>query len=143
GRPSMEVINEFANVTRISKDAGARFNSVLSWISFNDSGALIDLPLLDSFTNRYMFAPKNPSVEYSLMCANNTSTNFTREWSIRTPYYNVFESSKDYWNILCLSTDVLLPAPIPIEKEPKVYKMRECEMVYNSLIARFFILSDN
>src|SRR2546421_239674 len=93
----------------------------------------------ETFTFRITEIPEKSSVEYSIICANNTSTKFTREWKITTHYYNVFETSKDYWDIFCLSTEPLSIFPIVRENKPKVYSMHECDMVYQTSIAKFFI----
>lgn len=88
--------------------------------------------------------PKKSSVEYSLKCANDTSKNFTREWKISPLLSNTFNTSKDYWNTFCLfNNNITLKLSTAEIVSPKTYKMSECEMVYKTPIAKFFILSDN
>ena len=93
GRPSMEVIKEFTDLLDISRDAGVRFNSALAAVRFNDSDKLVEMPfIMDSFTFRNLEVPNKLSVEYSLICKNNTSTKLTREWKITLVFYNLFEN---------------------------------------------------
>jgi hypothetical protein len=141
GRPSMKVIREFADLLAISRDAGVRFNSALTGLRFN--GTELIEARTESFTFRNIEIPEKSSVEYSIICANNTSTKFTREWKITTAFYNVFETSKDYWNIFCLSTALPPMKRIIRNDKPKIYSMRECKMVYNTSSTKFFKLSDN
>ncbi|PKY55913.1 hypothetical protein RhiirA4_548981, partial [Rhizophagus irregularis] len=106
GRPSIEVIKEFADTLSISRDSGVRFNFALSGVTFNENGDLIESPGSDKLPGSFTFRqqlPKQSSVEYSLKCANDTSKKFTREWKIRPQVSNTFNTSKDYWNTFCLS----------------------------------------
>ncbi|RIA95850.1 hypothetical protein C1645_733729 [Glomus cerebriforme] len=145
GRSSMEVIKEFADTLPNSKDAGVRFNSALSGLKFTDGGNLIKTSRT-SFTLRIQL-PKKSSIEYSLVCKNNTSTKLTREWKIESAIYNMFNTSKDYWNKFCLINENI---PLPINEFnlnggkmiSKVYNIREGKMVYQSLMAKFFILNN-
>ncbi|CAI2164566.1 19519_t:CDS:2 [Funneliformis geosporum] len=112
GRPSMEVIKEFADTINKSKDAGARFNIALTALKINENGG--HNISSSKFTIRNSL-PEKSSIDYSLVCANGTKTNFTRKWKIESKFYNIFNSTDDYWN----------------------------KLFYNSLTATFFILSDN
>ncbi|CAB4488424.1 unnamed protein product [Rhizophagus irregularis] len=141
GRPSIEVIKEFADTLPISRDSGVRFNFALSGVTFNKNGDLIESP--GSFTIRNQL-PKQSSVEYALKCANDASKNFTREWKIRPLASNIFNTSKDYWNTFCqLNNSIKLTSPNAETVVPKIYKMSECKMVYKTPISKFFVLSDN
>ncbi|PKY58945.1 hypothetical protein RhiirA4_550214 [Rhizophagus irregularis] len=147
GRPSIEVIKEFADTLSISRDSGVRFNFALSGVTFNENGDLIESPGSDKLPGSFTFRqqlPKQSSVEYSLKCANDTSKKFTREWKIRPQVSNTFNTSKDYWNTFCLSNiSIGLTLSNPETVAPKIYNMSECKMVYKTTIAKFFILSDN
>ncbi|GBB96302.1 hypothetical protein RclHR1_02720017 [Rhizophagus clarus] len=138
GRPSLEVIKEFANTIPISRDSGVRFNDALSRTGFTENGDLIKHS--GSFTNRGQL-PENSSVEYSLKCANNTSKKFKRGWKIRPQYSNTFNTSKDYWNTFCLLNNNITSSND--DAAQKTYNLSECKMVYKTLISKFFILSDN
>ncbi|RGB35328.1 hypothetical protein C1646_814836 [Rhizophagus diaphanus] len=141
GRPSIEVIKEFADTLSISRDSGVRFNFALSGVTFNENGDLIESPGRFTFRNQL---PKQSSVEYSLKCANDTSKKFTREWKIRPLASNIFNTSEDYWNTFCqLNNSIKLTSLITETVVPKIYNMSECKMVYKTSIAKFFILSDN
>ena len=58
GRPSMEVIKEFADTLPNSKDAGVRFNSALSVLKFDERGILIKSSRI-SFTYRTKLPEKS------------------------------------------------------------------------------------
>jgi hypothetical protein len=145
GRPSMEVIKEFADTLPISKDAGVRFNSALSGLKFTEGGDLVKSSRI-SFTFRKKL-PEKPSIEYSLKCSNNNLIKFIRKWKIESGIYNTFDTSKDYWNTFCLlNENITLPNyefyPGLISKVYDQSNIREGEKVYQSLMAKFFILSD-
>jgi hypothetical protein len=141
GRPSIEVIKEFADTLPFSRDSGVRLNFALSGVIFTEKGDLVEFP--GRFTTRNKL-PKNSSVEYSLKCANDTLKKFTREWKIRPVYSNTFNTSKDYWNTFCLKNDsITLSRSNAGTVPPKTYNMSECKMVYKTLVSKFFILSDN
>jgi hypothetical protein len=146
GRPSIEVVEEFADTLLISRDSGVRFNTALSGVIFTENGDLVEFPgsiPYTTFTTRYQL-PKNSSVEYSLKCVNDTLKKFTREWKIRPEYSNTFNTSKDYWNTFCLKNDSITLSGSDAETVPlKTYNMSESKMVYNTLVSKFFILSDN
>ena len=102
-----KTFKEFADTTIISIDAGARFNEVLS------KEKLLNGTLINSYYDRVGFAyrnqlPKKSSMEYSLVCANDTSTKFTREWKIGSAFYHAFNTSNDYWNTFCLNGNITL-----------------------------------
>ncbi|CAB4397423.1 unnamed protein product [Rhizophagus irregularis] len=146
GRPSIEVIKEFADTLSISKDSGVRFNFALSGVTFNKNGDLIESPGINKLPGSFTFRqqlPKQSSVEYSLKCANDTSKKFTREWKIRPELSNTFNTSKDYWNTFCQLNDSIVFTSNAETVAPKIYNMSECKMVYKTTIAKFFILSDN
>ena len=107
--------------------------------------------LINSYYDRVGFAyrnqlPNKSSIEYSLVCANDTSTKFTREWKIGSPYYHAFNTSNDYWNTFCLNKNI---TSLPDQEENisgndlKPNNMQESVLVYNSPLVNFFILSDN
>ncbi|CAI2166621.1 18900_t:CDS:10 [Funneliformis geosporum] len=128
GRPSMEVIQEFADTMIFySKDAGVRFNMALATLIIDEMG--------------------KSSIEYSVICANDVKTKFVREWKIGSQYYGRFNTSKEFRDALCLLKDIPTnPSDIFSEiYKPKIYNnsMSEGEVVYNTLMATFFILSDN
>jgi hypothetical protein len=142
GRPSIKVIEEFADTLPDSRDSGVRFNIALSGVAFTEKGDLIEYPGI-TFTTRLQL-PKNSSVEYSLKCANDTLKKFTREWKIRPVYSNTFNTSKDYWNTFCLKNDSIALSRFNAGTVPlKTYNMSESKMVYKTLVSKFFILSDN
>ncbi|CAI2189274.1 12222_t:CDS:2, partial [Funneliformis geosporum] len=86
GRPSMEVIKEFADMSiDLSKDSGARFNSALAALRINEIGDRIISS--EQFTLRVIL-PEKSSIEYSLVCANDVTTTFTREWKIVSKFYD-------------------------------------------------------
>ena len=45
--------------------------------------------------------------------------------------------------MICLSIPILPSKPIIKEDKSKIYSMRECEMVHQTLISKFLVLSDN
>ncbi|RIA97563.1 hypothetical protein C1645_853239 [Glomus cerebriforme] len=143
GRSPIEVIKEFGDTLRISRDSGVRFNIALSGLKFDDSGKLLRLSDLPSFGLRNQL-PEKSSIEYSIKCANDTSKKFTREWNILSPFYNAFNTSKDYWNTFCISNEnITATKPIIYKETPKIYNLSESEMIHNSLSTKFFILNDN
>ncbi|GBC06525.1 hypothetical protein RclHR1_00690015 [Rhizophagus clarus] len=146
GKPSIEVIKEYADTLPLSRDSGARFNYALSRVIFDDNGDLVETP--GSFTSRRNL-PNNSSVEYSLKCANDASKNFTREWKVtpKTPImFNMFNTSKDYWDTFCLINDnITVPSSNATNVKAvtqKIYNVTEAKMVYKTSISEFFILSD-
>jgi hypothetical protein len=144
GRPSIEVIEEFADTLPYSRDSGVRFNIALTGVKFTEKGDLVEVTgPFTTFTTRNQL-PKNSSVEYSLKCANDTLKKFTRKWKIRPSYSNTFNTSKDYWNSFCLLNDSIeFSRSDAGTVTPKAYNMSESKMVYKTLVSKFFILSDN
>ncbi|CAG8556644.1 1786_t:CDS:2 [Funneliformis caledonium] len=146
GRPSMEVIKEFADtVINLSKDAGVRFNEALVALKNNNNGDRIISASI--FTSRigYSLLPEKSSIEYTLVCANDVKTKFVREWKIGSLYYDRFNTSEDFRNEFCQEIPTILSDEISKMYEPKIYNqpMSDVELVHVTIMASFYILSDN
>ncbi|CAG8741298.1 16187_t:CDS:2, partial [Funneliformis caledonium] len=129
GRPSMEVIKEFAEERiDVSKDSGVRFNDALASLRINEIGDRIISARM--FTLRNVL-PEKSSIEYSLLCANDINTTFTREWKIGSVYYDRFNTTDDFRNAFCLKNEII-DESVNVSKmfEPKIYNkpMVECEL---------------
>ncbi|CAG8488838.1 16718_t:CDS:2 [Funneliformis caledonium] len=110
------ISKEFADTTiYVSKDAGIRFNTALATLINNERGDRKFSARIFTFRD-YESLPEKSSIEYSPVCANDAKTKFIREWKIGARKMFV---SKIY-NIL----------------------MSDIELVYETMIATFYVLSD-
>jgi len=142
GKPSIEVIKEFADTLRYSKDAGVRFNSALAVIQIDRGNKSI---VSNGFASR-SYLPEKSSIEYSIVCTNGTKTKFTREWKIGSLFYHAFNTSDDYRNNFCLTNEQILPSnnysKMFVSKnynEP----MSDDELIHKSITTNFYVMSDN
>ncbi|CAG8701128.1 7973_t:CDS:2, partial [Funneliformis caledonium] len=147
GRPSMEVIQEFADtMLSNSKDAGVRFNLALAALRINEMGYKSISDYSNQFTLRYSL-PEKSSIEYSLICANDVKTKFVREWKIGSPYYDRFNTSEEFRDAFCILKDIPTNLSDKFSKmfDPIIYdeSMSDVELVYNTSMATFYMLSDN